>query len=40
MTYVLAAYTVAAGALILYEMRLWGEFCRQREKRRESRPAE
>jgi hypothetical protein len=35
--YVLAAYTVAAVVLILYEMKLWGEFCREREKRRESR---
>jgi len=37
--YVLAAYSIAAAVLILYEMRLWGELCRQREKRRESCPA-
>jgi len=33
MTYVLAAYTVVALVLTLYEMRLWDELCRGRSKR-------
>jgi hypothetical protein len=32
-TYVLAAYTVAALLLILYEVKLWDEFSRESQKR-------
>jgi hypothetical protein len=33
-TYVLAAYSIAAAVLILYEMKLWGEFRSERQKHR------